>query len=106
MPQELRDLARLDGWGPARELWHLVLPLTWPAVAGSKLAVAVLALGELSAGKLVETPGSQTFAHEVFMQMHYGIGNDLAALCLLLLGAVAVGAALVALLGRRPPLAA
>src|SRR5262249_35852880 len=49
------------------------------------VAVAVLALGELSAGKLVETPGSETFAHAVFVQMHYGVTNDLAALCLVLL---------------------
>jgi ABC-type spermidine/putrescine transport system permease subunit II len=57
-------------------------------------AVAVLSLGELGAGKLVETPGSQTFAHEVFTQMHYGVTNDLAALCLVLLTVVIVGGSL------------
>jgi iron(III) transport system permease protein len=97
LPQELRDAARVDGAGPARELWHLVLPLTAPACVRAGLAVAILSLGELSAGKLVETPGSQTFAHEVFTQMHYGVTNDLAALCLLLLREVAVGGVLLAL---------
>jgi iron(III) transport system permease protein len=91
LPQELRDAARVDGAGPGQELWHLVLPLTAPACVRAGLAVGVLSLGELSAGKLVETPGSQTFAHEVFTQMHYGVTNDLAALCLLLLGAVVFG---------------
>jgi iron(III) transport system permease protein len=94
VPRELHDMARVDGLPPGRELWHLVLPLTWPAAVRAGVAVAVLALGELSAGKLVETPGSQTFAHEVFMQMHNGLGNDLAALCLILLAAVLVGATL------------
>jgi ABC-type Fe3+ transport system permease subunit len=96
MPQELRDAARVDGASPAQELWYLVVPLTAPAWVRAGLAVGVLSLGELSAGKMVETPGSITFAHEVFTQMHYGVTNDLAALCLLLLGAVVVGGLLVA----------
>ena len=58
--------------------------------------MAVLSLGELSAGKLVETPGSQTFAHKVFEQMHYGVTSELAALCLVLLAVVAAGGAVVA----------
>jgi iron(III) transport system permease protein len=96
MPQEMRDAARVDGASPAQELWYLVVPLTAPAWVRAGLAVGVLSLGELSAGKMVETPGSITFAHEVFTQMHYGVTNDLAALCLLLLGAVVLGGLFVA----------
>jgi ABC-type spermidine/putrescine transport system permease subunit II len=61
--------------------------------------VLVLSLGELGASKLVETPGSMTFAHMVFVMMHTGVGNDLAALCLLLLAAVAAAGTLVAASG-------
>jgi ABC-type Fe3+ transport system permease subunit len=93
LPRELREAARVDGAGPVRELRHVVAPLTLPALLRGMLVVAVLALGELSAGKLVETPGSQTFAHEVFTQMHYGVTNDLAAFCLILLGTVTAGGA-------------
>jgi iron(III) transport system permease protein len=100
LPRELREAARVDGAGPAQELRHVVAPLTFPALLRAGLVVAVLALGELSAGKLVETPGSQTFAHEVFTQMHYGVTNDLAAFCLVLLGTVTLGGALVAVAGR------
>jgi iron(III) transport system permease protein len=107
VPRELREAARVDGAGPAQELRHVVAPLTAPALLRAGLVVAVLALGELSAGKLVETPGSQTFAHEVFTQMHYGVTNDLAAFCLILLAAVLVGGVLVAAAGwlvrRRTP---
>jgi iron(III) transport system permease protein len=99
LPRELRESARVDGAGPAQELRYVVGPLTFPALLRAGLVVAVLALGELSAGKLVETPGSQTFAHEVFTQMHYGVTNDLAAFCLLLLGAVTIGGVLVAAVG-------
>jgi iron(III) transport system permease protein len=94
LPPEMGDAARVDGAGPRAEMWHVVLPLTWIAFVRAALAVAVLSLGELSAGKLVETPGSRTFAHEVFDQMHFGVSNDLAALCLVLLAAVVLGGAL------------
>jgi ABC-type Fe3+ transport system permease subunit len=100
VPRDLREAARVDGAGPAQELRYVIGPLTLPALLRAGLVVAVLALGELSAGKLVETPGSQTFAHEVFTQMHYGVTNDLAAFCLILLAAVALGGVLVALAGR------
>jgi iron(III) transport system permease protein len=99
LPRELRESARVDGAGLAQELRHVVAPLTAPTLLRAGLVVAVLALGELSAGKLVETPGSQTFAHEVFTQMHYGVTNDLAAFCLILLGAVTLGGVLVAAAG-------
>ena len=43
-----------------------------------------------------ETPGGQTFAHEVFALLHSGVSNTLAALGLIQLALVAlVGAALV-----------
>ena len=56
------------------------------------LGVTILSLGEVSAGKLAEIPGTKTFAHELFNQMHYGVTNNLAALALILLGLVASGA--------------
>jgi ABC-type spermidine/putrescine transport system permease subunit II len=61
------------------------------------VGVAVLSLGEVSASKLVETPGSQSFAHDLFNQMHYGVQSRLAALCLVLLLAVTAGGAAFAL---------
>jgi ABC-type Fe3+ transport system permease subunit len=100
LPPELRDAARVEGARPWQELRYVVAPLVWPAGLRAALAVAVLSLGELGAGKLVETPGSDTFAHELFSQMHYGAGRDVASLCLVLLAAVAGGGTLVVLSGR------
>jgi iron(III) transport system permease protein len=88
LPTELRDSARLDGMRPAQEFRSLVWPLARRACLWTGLVVAALSLGEISASKLVETPGSETFAHVVFDRMHYGVTNDVAALCLVLLGAV------------------
>jgi ABC-type Fe3+ transport system permease subunit len=92
LPGELVEAARLDGAGPWHELTAVVAPLTRPAAWRAALAVAILSLGELSAGKLVSTPGAESFAEVVFTQMHYGVTADLAARCLLLLLAVLAGA--------------
>ncbi len=102
LPPELRDAARVDGARPWQELLYVVVPLTGPACLRAGLVAAVLSLGEISAGKLVSTPGTtmRSFAEVVFTQMHYGVTNHLAAQCLLLLAAVAVGGALVLAAGR------
>jgi ABC-type Fe3+ transport system permease subunit len=95
-PRELRDAARMDGATPGQELGSVIWPLHAGAVLRAALAVGVLTLGELSAGKLIETPGWPCYAVTIFRQMHYGVTADLAARCLWLLAAVTVGAALVA----------
>jgi iron(III) transport system permease protein len=91
IPVELRDSIRVDGARPGQELRYLILPLATPASVRAGLAVMVLALGELSASKLVEPPGAQTFAHKLWEQLHYSTTAHVAALCLVLLGMVLAG---------------
>jgi iron(III) transport system permease protein len=91
LPRELFEAAALDGAGPHQQLASIVWPAAWPAVLRAALAVTVLSLGEISASKLVSTPGEESYAELVFTQMHYGVTADLAARCLLLLGIVLVG---------------
>ncbi len=101
VPPELRDAARVDGARPWDELRHVVWPRAAGAWARAALAAGVLSLGELSAGKLVSTPGAPSYAEVVFTQMHYGVTNDLAVRCLLLLAAAATGAIALAFVGQR-----
>jgi iron(III) transport system permease protein len=101
VPRPLVELGRLDGAGVLGELIGIAAPAlarAWLLAAG---AVAVLSLGELAAGKLVSTPGAESYAEALFSQMHYGIGPDLAARSLWLLGLAALGAAGLAWFGRR-----
>jgi ABC-type Fe3+ transport system permease subunit len=104
LPVELREAAKVEGAGPLRELAAVVVPLlagTWLLAA---LATGVLALGEVSAGKLVSTAGGETWTHHVFTQMHYGVTSSLAAQCLLLLIAIAAGVGVVGVLLNVRPL--
>src|SRR5262249_10328940 len=65
IPPERLDAARVDGAAPGAELRLVV----WPAVAGAclraGLAAGILSLGELSAGKLVSTPGFKSYAEQI-----------------------------------------
>jgi ABC-type Fe3+ transport system permease subunit len=101
IPAELIDAARVDGATPAQELHHIVWPLLSTAFGRSALAVAVLSLGEVSAGKLVATPAMPSYSTDIFTQMHYGVTNELAARCVLLLLLVTAGGAGVIGVGRR-----
>src|SRR5262249_7997430 len=100
IPVELREQSCIDGARQGQEVFWLVVPLCAAAALRAGLAVTVLSLGELSAGKLVSTPGETTYAEDIFVQMHYGVTNHLAARCLWLLVAVTVGGTLTALAGR------
>lgn len=100
-PRELRDAARVDGAGPFQEWRYVALPLSFQACVRAVLAVLVLSLGELSAGKMVSTPEFQSYAERLFALMHNGISNDLAAHCLVMLAMVTVGGALTLAVSRR-----
>jgi ABC-type Fe3+ transport system permease subunit len=97
LPRELRDAARVDGATTGQEFRRVAWPLLATASLSAGLAVAILSLGEVSAGKLVETPGTQSFTHELFNQMHYGVTNNVVALCLVLLVMVFGGGSLLML---------
>jgi ABC-type spermidine/putrescine transport system permease subunit II len=100
IPDELYDAASLDGASPVQQLRHLVGPLSLPACLRTVLAILILSLGELSASKLVEPAASQTFADELFMMMHFGVKNALAAYCLVLFGVVIAAALVLAVVER------
>lgn len=79
VPAALLDAAAVDGVG----VWRAVYaPLTGPAFVRAGLAVAALAVGEVSASKLVQPPAAPAYILRVFDQMHYGTDSTVAALCL------------------------
>jgi iron(III) transport system permease protein len=92
VPRDLRDSLRLDGAAPVQELAGLYLPLLWRPWLAISLVATALALGETGAVVMrVETPGGwQSFAAELFRRMHYGVAQDVASLCLVLVFLVAV----------------
>jgi iron(III) transport system permease protein len=90
IPRELLEEARLGGAGPLSELLHVVLPMTWRALFVTATASTALCLCEVGASARVETPGWQSFAKTLLDHMHTGVDNNVAALCLMMLGAIVV----------------
>jgi ABC-type Fe3+ transport system permease subunit len=101
VPRELEEVAALDGVGPAGFVARVLLRLLAGPVAWAALAAGVLAVGELSGGKLVTTPGYLPLAQHVFQMLHAGTDTSLAALCLLWLTLAAAGGAAAAWLAPR-----
>ncbi|WP_439625160.1 hypothetical protein [Gemmata sp.] len=94
VPHELVEAAQLDG-GPLAARRDVIGPATRRAVRLAAAAVALLALGEVVATKLVQPPGRRTFAGDLFDAMHYGADATVAAMCLLQVAVLAAAALLV-----------
>ncbi|MGL4424013.1 MAG: hypothetical protein ACRCZF_25385, partial [Gemmataceae bacterium] len=92
IPAELYDQAALDGRGTFR--W-VVWPQVWPNATGTVFIIAALALGEVSASKLVLTPGRQEYILDLFSQMHYGAEGNVAAMSVWLVLFLIVGRTIV-----------
>ncbi|MBL8821126.1 MAG: iron ABC transporter permease [Planctomycetia bacterium] len=85
LPREWDDLARLEGATPwQRFRLHEFAVLLKPALVIA-FGIALLTLGEISATKMVTTPGYLPLSHLVFQQLHSGADAELAALSLTLM---------------------
>jgi ABC-type spermidine/putrescine transport system permease subunit II len=93
IPQELDDAARLEGASAVGRLARLVVPLSLVALAAAGLVAFGQAIAEVAASKLATTPGVDTFTLLVFDRMHYGVAQDVASLCLVLLALLLLGGA-------------
>jgi iron(III) transport system permease protein len=82
VPRQLIDQSRLDGLSAWPMVRRVLWPLTGSAVLRAGGIVALLALGEVSASKLVNPPARRAFILDLFNQMHYGAEAGVAALAL------------------------
>ena len=89
IPRAAMEEAQLAGAGMWSQGWGVVVPLTWRGAVVAALAVAALCLGEVAASTCVWTPGWESFAKLIFDRMHYGVDNNVSALCVLMLMSLA-----------------
>jgi iron(III) transport system permease protein len=90
LPRELLDEASLAGAGAVRQWFGVVVPMTWRAVVIAGLAGSALCLGEVAASTRVATPGWDSFTKMLFDRMHFGVDNNVSALCVLMLASVVI----------------
>ncbi|WP_020468329.1 ABC transporter permease [Zavarzinella formosa] len=88
VPTALVETARQEGATPWGQFRHITWPFIRPGAWAGGLMVTAFAVGEVSAGKMVQVPGRQTFVQELMNQMHYGVTSTVAALALVQLIAI------------------
>jgi iron(III) transport system permease protein len=88
-PQELLESAMVDGAGPIVRLWRIALPMRWPAAAIAWLAALAISLGDLAASVLVVPPGVTTLSIRIFGLLHYGVEDQVAGICLVMIAVFA-----------------
>lgn len=93
IPKELLDLAAVDGAGPVARLYRVALPMRLPAVGLAFLVSLAMTLGELAASILVVPPRVVTLSIHIFGLLHYGVEDQVAAICLAMIGMFAILAA-------------
>lgn len=82
VPADVVESARSLGADRRTLLWRVLLPTLRGPYIVAAAAVAALSLGEVAGSKMVQIPGRETFAAEVFNQLHYGVSSTLSGLCL------------------------
>ena len=91
------EAAAIEGVRPWQRWVYVVLPSVGMSVACGWLLVLALAYGDVSASILALPPGVTTLAVRIFGLVHYGVEDQLAAVCL----STAISLALLALLLAR-----
>jgi iron(III) transport system permease protein len=94
------DAARLAGAGFGRRAWSVLGPLQAGAAAGVAALCYVLCFTELDATLMTYPPDLRTVQVRIFNMVHYSRDEEVAALCLLSVGAALVPPLFVALLRR------
>ena len=103
IPQVMLDTAATDGTGRWRQLMLIAMPQRWPAVAAAWLVALAIAVGELAATVLVMPPqrGATALSIQVFQLLHYGVDDRVAAICLVMVFAIAAITGIAGVLLRR-----
>jgi sulfate transport system permease protein len=85
VPRGWFELAAVQGLGPARQLWSVALPSTWPMVLATWTLTTALAIGELPSAYFVAAPGYQPLSMVLWGQLHMGVESRLAGMALWML---------------------
>ena len=82
LAREPFDSATTEGATSWQRFWKVALPQRRSSIAGVWLVGLAIGVGDLSATILVTPPGVMTLSNRIFTLLHYGVEEQLAALCL------------------------
>lgn len=101
IPPEMLDAAAVDGAGAMTRFWRIAIASRRSALALAWIVAMAIALGELVVSILVVPPGVTTLSIRIFGLLHYGVEDQVAGICLAMIGLSAILAVAILWLGRR-----
>lgn len=101
VPGEMLDAAAVDGAGSLTRLVRITLPCRASALWLSWVVAMAVALGDLAATILVTPPGVTMLSWRIFDLLHSSLEDQVAGICLALVGLFAAAAAVAAWLAGR-----
>ena len=84
LPEAWFEIAKQQSTTRWRQMLHIELPLLLPVMVTVFLLVFMISLGEVGASIAVMPPGGETIATKLFNYLHYGAGEKVNALSLLI----------------------
>jgi len=97
----LEEAAQDLGAIPVRVFFDITLPIIAPALLSSWLLSFTLSLDDLVIASFVSGPGSSTLPMVIFSKIKLGVSPDVNALATIIIGVVALGVAITAVLQSR-----
>jgi iron(III) transport system permease protein len=103
IPQVMLDAAAMEGTGWWGRLLWIAVPQRWAAMVVAWLVAFAIAAGELAATVLVMPPqsGATALSIQIFQLLHYGVDDRVAAICLVMVFAIAAVTGIAGVLLKR-----
>ncbi len=101
MDASIEEAAMDLGATPARTFFDVTLPVISPALISGWLLGFTLSLDDLVIASFVSGPGSSTLPMVIFSKVRLGVSPDVNALATIIIGVVAIGVIIAALIFRR-----
>lgn len=99
--RSIEEAAMDLGCPPGRTFFTITLPMILPAIVSGWLLSFTLSLDDLVIASFTTGPGATTLPMKIYSQVRLGVTPEINAVSTILIGLVAVGVLLAALISRR-----
>ena len=99
--ESLEEAAQDLGCTPFEAFYKVTLPVILPAVISGWMLAFTLSLDDLVIASFNSGPGATTLPMKIYSQVRLGVTPEINAVCTILIGIVATGVLIAAIIGRR-----
>jgi putrescine transport system permease protein len=97
----LEEAAMDLGCTPLKAFLTVTLPLIFPAIAAGWMLAFTLSLDDLVIASFTTGPGATTLPLRIYSEVRLGVKPEINAICTIMIGVVALGVIIAALISKR-----